>query len=67
MTVPLVFSADETCDVGVGGGTAVTPDYPEHGNAFTGKVKWVQLDIGDVDEGHLVTVDDLYRAAMARQ
>jgi arylsulfatase len=37
-TVPMMFSADETCDVGMGGGTAVTPDYPEHGNAFTGKV-----------------------------
>jgi arylsulfatase A-like enzyme len=67
MTVPMAFSADETCDVGVGTGTAVSTDYPERGNEFTGKVKWVQLDIGKEDESHLVTVDDLYRIAMARQ
>ncbi len=42
MTVAMIFSADETCDVGIGTGTAVTPDYPQRGNAFTGKVKWVQ-------------------------
>ncbi len=67
MTVPMVFSADETCDVGVGTGTAVSTDYPQRGNEFTGKVKWVQLDIGKEDASHLVTVDDLYRIAMAHQ
>jgi arylsulfatase len=67
MTLPMILSADETCDVGVGTGTAVSADYPERGNAFTGKVKWVQLDIGKEDESHLVTVEDLYRIAMARQ
>jgi arylsulfatase len=67
MTMPMLFSGDETCDVGVGTGTAVSADYPERGNEFTGKVKWVQLDIGKEDESHLVTVDDLYRVAMARQ
>ncbi|MGA8474465.1 MAG: arylsulfatase [Candidatus Cybelea sp.] len=66
-TVAMVFSADETCDVGVGTGTAVSSDYPQRGNNFTGKVKWVQLDIGKEDESHLVTVEDLYRIAMARQ
>lgn len=67
VTMPMMFSADETCDVGVGTGTAVSPDYPERHNEFNGKVKWVQLDIGKEDEGHLVTVEDLYRIAMARQ
>lgn len=67
MTVPMVFSADETCDVGVGTGTSVSADFPQRGNEFSGRVKWIQLDIGDVDEGHLVTVGDLYRIAMARQ
>jgi hypothetical protein len=67
MTLAMILSADETCDVGVGTGTAVSADYPERGNAFTGKVKWVQLDIGKEDESHLVTVEDLYRIAMARQ
>jgi arylsulfatase A-like enzyme len=67
MTMPMMFSGDETCDVGVGTGTRVSTDYPERGNEFTGKVKWVQIDIGKEDEDHLVTVDDLYRIAMARQ
>ena len=31
-TVGLVFSADETADVGVDYHTNVTPDYPQHGN-----------------------------------
>jgi arylsulfatase A-like enzyme len=67
ITMPMAFSADETCDVGVGTGTAVSSDYPQRGNKFTGKVRWVQLDIGKEDDSHLVTVEDLYRVAMTRQ
>ncbi len=67
VTVPMLFSADETCDVGVDNGTCVSADYPHRDNEFSGKVKWVQLDIADKDETHLVTVEDLYRIAMARQ
>ncbi len=67
VTVPMLFSADETCDVGVDNGTCVSTDYPHRDNEFSGKVKWVQLDISDKDEAHLVTVEDLYRIAMARQ
>lgn len=67
VTMPMAFSGDETCDVGVGTGTPVSIDFPQRGNEFSGKVKWVQLDIGQEDESHLVTVEDLYRIAMARQ
>jgi arylsulfatase len=67
ITMPMAFSADETCDVGVGTGTAVSSDYQQRGNKFTGKVRWVQLDIGKEDDSHLVTVEDLYRVAMTRQ
>src|SRR5579864_4088561 len=67
ITMPMAFSADETCDVGVGTGTAVSSDYPQRGNKFTKKVRWVQLDIGKEDDSHLVTVEDLYRVAMTRQ
>ena len=67
MTMPMMFSADETCDVGVSTGTPVSTDFSARGNEFSGKVKWVQIDIGKEDESHLVTVDDLYRIAMARQ
>jgi arylsulfatase len=63
----MLFSADETCDVGVDVGTGVSTDYPRRGNEFSGKVKWVQLAVGDKDDSHRVTVEDLYRIAMARQ
>ena len=48
-TVPMIFSADETCDVGKEGGSPVSPDYGPSGNAFSGKINWVQIDVG-VDE-----------------
>ena len=67
VTLPMLFSGDETCDVGIDSGTAVSADYPQHGNQFSGKVKWIQLDIGESAAAHQVTVEDLYRIAMMRQ
>ena len=43
--MPIIFSADETTDVGTSPATTVTADYPPRGNAFTGRVRWVQLDM----------------------
>ncbi len=37
LTQPMVFSADETTDIGHESGTPVTPDYTSHGSRFTGK------------------------------
>jgi arylsulfatase len=45
-TAALVFSADDTCDVGREGGSLVTTDYPLP-NAFNGVVRWVEIDVGD--------------------
>lgn len=67
MTVPMMFSTDETCDIGMATGTPVSPDFQARRNEFSGKVKWVQLDLGKENDDHLVTVGDLYRIAMARQ
>ncbi len=68
-TVPMAFSADETTDVGEDTGTPVTDDLEEGKASFTGRVKWVQLDIDkdaeDVD--HLISPEERYRIAMARQ
>ena len=36
-TVPMVYSADETCDVGKEGGSPVSPDYGPTGNEFRAK------------------------------
>jgi arylsulfatase len=47
----------------------VSADHGLHRNAFTGKVKWVQIDIDaaakDVD--HMIGAEKRFRFAMARQ
>jgi arylsulfatase A-like enzyme len=68
-TVPMVFSADETADVGNDTATPVTDDLEEGKAQFGGRVKWVQLDLGDdaEDADHLISDEERYRIAMARQ
>jgi arylsulfatase A-like enzyme len=67
-TAPAVFSADDTCDVGVENGAFVADDYPVP-NAFTGEVNWVEIDVAAAaaDEDHLIDADERVRVAMARQ
>ncbi len=67
-TAAAVFSADDTCDVGVENGAFVTDDYPVP-NAFTGEVNWVEIDVAAAaaDEDHFIDTDELLRVAMARQ
>ena len=68
-TEPLIFSADETCDVGFGAGSPVTYDYGTHENKFSGEVNWVEIDIGKdaINLDHLIKAEDRLRVAMARQ
>ncbi|GAA1732321.1 arylsulfatase AtsD [Isoptericola hypogeus] len=66
-TQPLVFSADETTDVGYESGTTVSPDYTARTSRFTGRLRWVQLDVGGHDADHLVSPEERLRVAMARQ
>jgi arylsulfatase len=68
-TVPMLFSADETADVGSDTGTPVTDDLGPRETAFTGRVRWVQIDLGDdaTDADHLIAPEERYRIAMARQ
>jgi len=68
-TVPLIFSADETTDVGADGGTPVSDDYGAETHRFDGRVHWVQLDVDESaeDADHLITADERWRVAMARQ
>jgi arylsulfatase A-like enzyme len=68
-TVPMLFSADETTDVGSDTGTPVSDDYKPKDSEFTGHVRWVQIDADaaaeDVD--HLLSPEERLRVAMARQ
>ena len=54
-TVPMAFSADETCDVGKEAGSPVSPDYGPTGNEFSGEVNWVQIDLEKDDHDHMVS------------
>ena len=68
-TVPLVFSLDETCDVGRDGGLAVSDDYRAEDSEFTGTVHSVLIEIADgaADFNHLVDPQLRLSAALARQ
>ncbi len=66
-TLPVVFSADDGCDIGQDGASAVSPDYKPGDNAFNGKVKGVLLSLGDDDGKHVIDPADAIRIAMARQ
>jgi arylsulfatase A-like enzyme len=69
MTLAMVFSADDGCDVGEDTGSPVSEDYGSHSNAFSGRVKGVQIAIADAAENadHLVSPEEAIRIAMARQ
>jgi arylsulfatase len=65
----MLFSADETTDVGSDSATPVSDDYGPKDGAFTGRVRWVQIDIDEAAEDldHLITPEERLRIAMARQ
>ena len=67
-TVPMVFSADETTDLGRDSATPVSDDHGSD-SEFTGRVLWVQVDIDEAaeDVDHLITPEERLRVAMARQ
>jgi len=67
-TAAMIFSADDTCDVGKEGGALVAEDYPVP-NDFTGEVNWVEIDVDEAaeDVDHLMSPDERLRIAMARQ
>ena len=66
-TIPMIYSADETCDLGSDTGTPVSDDYTSEGSSFTGTINWVQLDAGNDDHDHLISPEERLRVAMARQ
>jgi arylsulfatase len=66
-TQPMIFSADETTDIGYESGTSVSSDYTSQSSRFTGKIHWVQIDTGEDDHDHLIDPEERLRIAMARQ
>jgi hypothetical protein len=68
-TQGFIFSADETTDVGCESGTPVSPDYSAKTSRFTGKINWVQIDLGQdaAHADHFISPEERLRVAMARQ
>ena len=66
-TVPLVFSADETSDVGVKRGSPMTPDVPPEKSEFNGTVKVVVIEAEGEDQDHLLSREDVLNMIVARQ
>jgi arylsulfatase A-like enzyme len=69
MTEPFGYSADETADVGVEEGSPVSPDYGPKGNAFSGEVNWVEIDVDKeaLDQDHFLTGEERFKVALALQ
>jgi arylsulfatase len=63
------FSMDETMEIGCDVGEPVSPDYGPRGNAFSGTIEWVRIDIEDAakDIDHLIGAEERFQLAMARQ
>jgi arylsulfatase A-like enzyme len=68
-TVPMLFSADETCDVGSDTASPVSDDYTPQGSRFTGNIRWLQIDIAEAAENldHLISPEERLNIAMTRQ
>jgi hypothetical protein len=68
-TVPMAFSADETCDIGSDTASPVSDDYTVAGSRFTGVIGWVQIDLAEAAEDldHLISPEERLKIAMTRQ
>jgi hypothetical protein len=66
-TAPMVFSADDGCDVGQDTGSPVSEEYGPRGNEFSGRIKGVEIAIAEAAESadHLISAEDVVRVAMA--
>ena len=49
--------------------TPVSDDYGSVDSVFSGRVQWIQIDLGEdaEDADHLITAEERLRVAMARQ
>ena len=67
-TQPIIFSADETTDIGYESAAPRSARTTRAATSrFTGRLHWVQLDLGDEDDDHFLDPDEWLRIAIARQ
>jgi arylsulfatase A-like enzyme len=67
LTQPMIFSATEGVDIGRELGTTVLPKSKPEASVFNGKIKWVELSVGDDDQSHLVDPEEFIHMIMSRQ
>jgi len=67
VTLPMVYSADETSNVGLKRGSPMTPDVASVGNNFTGTVDVVILETTSESLDHLLSEEDVLHMIMAQQ
>ena len=67
-TEPMVFSGDDKTHVGTDRGTPVSDDYTSADGTFSGRIEWVQIDLGEdaEDADHLTTPEARLQIAMAQ-
>lgn len=65
-TQPMIFSADETTDIGEDYGMPVSAAYAG-ASKFNGRIEVVQIDVGDDDHSHLIDPAEISRVAISRQ
>jgi arylsulfatase A-like enzyme len=66
-TQPFIFSSDEGLDIGCETRTAVAPECDVHSSEFSGEINWVELKVGEDDNGHLVNPEEYAKVLIARQ
>lgn len=65
-TQGMFFSADETAGVGIDDATPVSSDYKEEGNAFTGKIVKVTIDVKPVGQAYKFTAQSALMEALVK-
>jgi arylsulfatase A-like enzyme len=66
-TQAIIFSADETADVGEDDATPVTEAYKERNNRFTGKINKVTVELGEMKKAAAVEGEKLHREASLKK
>jgi arylsulfatase len=67
-TVPIIYSLDETADIGRDTASPVSDDHTSETSTFSGSIDWVRIELGDGTGGQdVVPAEDRLRVALARQ
>lgn len=66
-STPMIFSCNETMDIGCETGSMVPEDYTDNTSKFKSRIHWFQLDQGAVDHDHLISPKERWHLVRTRQ